>query len=574
LNKDYVTTVIAKGGTKRDIIFRHVLRNSLIPLVTIVGPHLAGMLMGTVMIEYMFGIPGMGQSVSLDYYIAHISAQNTVIYYHTPIITDVDNDVWSVGPEHIMSGGFNSFSVFSNELPVPGQPLAHPAKLWHITMPVTEYNDDDTPKNLGDNDIMRRNQAVADADGDGVKEIALQYTTDDDRGDDRYRGFLYSYNAVNGQVEWTYDLKPEFGGGGVTARDMVAADIDGDGLQEFILTTNTGWVLAVNGESEAELAAKGLPRIQWRVFLGVSPGVPIIADADNDGFSDVLVPAADGYIHIIGKERPLAAVDAVTLSTYAQQPGTAQLVIATVETSGMPDGTPVRLEMESLDDDALPPAAAASGMVADHKAVIPLIVPSDVPEGNYVLTVYADSVIDRSATYAVAREAPPQTHAIVFENGTVTTYSAADLTANGTIETEGILFVPAGIAYQMPNTVAVHYAADQGIYFGAQLTTKAARSNIEMRSANGPIILDHAVLEASTGSNDIVLEAGTMLSAQGSRLITKNSGEVRLSARQGINLAGAEIRTGSIRAAIPDGAEWNAADADFHGGAPIVTILE
>lgn len=60
MNKDYATTVIAKGGSKHDVIYRHVLRNSLIPLVTIVGPHLAGMLMGTVLIEYMFGIPGMG----------------------------------------------------------------------------------------------------------------------------------------------------------------------------------------------------------------------------------------------------------------------------------------------------------------------------------------------------------------------------------------------------------------------------------------------------------------------------------------------------------------------------------
>ena len=61
LNRDYAITVLAKGGSRRDLIYRHVLRNSLIPLVTVVGPHLAGMLMGTVMVEFMFGIPGMGQ---------------------------------------------------------------------------------------------------------------------------------------------------------------------------------------------------------------------------------------------------------------------------------------------------------------------------------------------------------------------------------------------------------------------------------------------------------------------------------------------------------------------------------
>jgi ABC-type dipeptide/oligopeptide/nickel transport system permease component len=61
LNKDYVLAVIAKGGSQKDVVVRHALRNSLIPLVTVVGPHLAAMLMGTVFIEYMFGIPGMGQ---------------------------------------------------------------------------------------------------------------------------------------------------------------------------------------------------------------------------------------------------------------------------------------------------------------------------------------------------------------------------------------------------------------------------------------------------------------------------------------------------------------------------------
>lgn len=95
LNKDYATTVIAKGGSKRDVVFRHVLRNSLIPLVTVVGPHLAGMLMGTVMIEYMFGIPGMGMlfnnaAASRDYPLIMVSTfLFTVIIMVMNLIVDI-----------------------------------------------------------------------------------------------------------------------------------------------------------------------------------------------------------------------------------------------------------------------------------------------------------------------------------------------------------------------------------------------------------------------------------------------------------------------------------------------------
>ncbi|MCL6443287.1 MAG: ABC transporter permease [Alicyclobacillus sp.] len=61
LHSDYIVAVYARGGSLRDVIFKHALRNSLLPLITVVGPQLAAMMMGTVLIENMFGIPGMGQ---------------------------------------------------------------------------------------------------------------------------------------------------------------------------------------------------------------------------------------------------------------------------------------------------------------------------------------------------------------------------------------------------------------------------------------------------------------------------------------------------------------------------------
>ncbi|MFS0892879.1 ABC transporter permease [Microbacterium sp. 179-I 3D3 NHS] len=61
LGEEYVLTARAKGGPERIVILRHVLRNSLIPLVTVVGPLLAALMTGTVFVEQIFGIPGLGQ---------------------------------------------------------------------------------------------------------------------------------------------------------------------------------------------------------------------------------------------------------------------------------------------------------------------------------------------------------------------------------------------------------------------------------------------------------------------------------------------------------------------------------
>lgn len=63
LNQDYITTAMSKGLTKKTIIIRHTLRNSILPLVTSFGPMLAGVLTGNFVIEKIFGIPGIGQSM-------------------------------------------------------------------------------------------------------------------------------------------------------------------------------------------------------------------------------------------------------------------------------------------------------------------------------------------------------------------------------------------------------------------------------------------------------------------------------------------------------------------------------
>jgi len=60
IRQDYVRTARAKGLPERVVILKHVLRNSLIPIVTLVGALLPAMIAGSVIIEQIFSIPGMG----------------------------------------------------------------------------------------------------------------------------------------------------------------------------------------------------------------------------------------------------------------------------------------------------------------------------------------------------------------------------------------------------------------------------------------------------------------------------------------------------------------------------------
>lgn len=60
IRQDYVTTARAKGLGQKAIIFKHQLRNALIPIITIMGVQLGGMIGGTVLVESIFVVPGLG----------------------------------------------------------------------------------------------------------------------------------------------------------------------------------------------------------------------------------------------------------------------------------------------------------------------------------------------------------------------------------------------------------------------------------------------------------------------------------------------------------------------------------
>jgi len=61
LREDYVRTAWAKGLGGRVVVYKHALKNALIPVVTIVGGQLATLLAGTVIVETIFALPGMGR---------------------------------------------------------------------------------------------------------------------------------------------------------------------------------------------------------------------------------------------------------------------------------------------------------------------------------------------------------------------------------------------------------------------------------------------------------------------------------------------------------------------------------
>jgi peptide/nickel transport system permease protein len=63
IGQDYVRTARAKGVTENSILFKHVLRNAMIPILTNVATGLPGVFIGSFLIEAFFSIPGLGREI-------------------------------------------------------------------------------------------------------------------------------------------------------------------------------------------------------------------------------------------------------------------------------------------------------------------------------------------------------------------------------------------------------------------------------------------------------------------------------------------------------------------------------
>ena len=95
IRQDYIRTARAKGLGERVVVLRHMLKNALIPVITILGPALAGLVTGSFIIETMFSFPGMGRA-----YVQAISQRDysmimgtTVIYALLVAVANLSVDV-------------------------------------------------------------------------------------------------------------------------------------------------------------------------------------------------------------------------------------------------------------------------------------------------------------------------------------------------------------------------------------------------------------------------------------------------------------------------------------------------
>jgi peptide/nickel transport system permease protein len=61
VRQDYIRTARAKGLPETAVIYKHALRNAMMPVITILGLSLPALIGGSVILEYLFAIPGMGQ---------------------------------------------------------------------------------------------------------------------------------------------------------------------------------------------------------------------------------------------------------------------------------------------------------------------------------------------------------------------------------------------------------------------------------------------------------------------------------------------------------------------------------
>ena len=95
LNEDYIRTAHAKGLPRHIVTIRHALRNALIPVVTYLGPLTAAVVTGSLVVEQVFAIPGMGR-----YFVSSITSRDypmvmavVVIYAFIIVVANLFVDV-------------------------------------------------------------------------------------------------------------------------------------------------------------------------------------------------------------------------------------------------------------------------------------------------------------------------------------------------------------------------------------------------------------------------------------------------------------------------------------------------
>jgi oligopeptide transport system permease protein len=109
LSSDYITLAKSKGASGFEVAFKHAFRNAMIPLVTVMGPLAAGLLTGSLVIEQIFAIPGIGEQFVRSIMVSDFSIiMGTTLFFSVfliGIILIVDILYGIIDPRIRLSGG-------------------------------------------------------------------------------------------------------------------------------------------------------------------------------------------------------------------------------------------------------------------------------------------------------------------------------------------------------------------------------------------------------------------------------------------------------------------------------------
>lgn len=109
LNSEYIITAKAKGLSKATVILKHALRNALIPVITVLGPLAAGLLTGSLVVEKVFAVPGIGDLLvnAINTNDLFIISGVSIIYsaFYITVILIVDILYGIIDPRIRLAGG-------------------------------------------------------------------------------------------------------------------------------------------------------------------------------------------------------------------------------------------------------------------------------------------------------------------------------------------------------------------------------------------------------------------------------------------------------------------------------------
>ena len=109
LGSDYITLAKAKGASNFEVAFKHGLRNALIPVITVLGPLTVSLMTGSLVIEQIFGIPGIGEqfvkSITVNDYSVIMGTTLLFSFLFIVIVLVVDILYGLIDPRIRLAGG-------------------------------------------------------------------------------------------------------------------------------------------------------------------------------------------------------------------------------------------------------------------------------------------------------------------------------------------------------------------------------------------------------------------------------------------------------------------------------------